>query len=52
METYRAKRITSATTISIRRSSRSAITPARGPKKTAGNKRAMKTPAIAKLAVA
>jgi hypothetical protein len=42
----------SQVTISLRRSSLSAITPAIGPKKTAGSKRAIKTPAIAKLAVA
>ncbi len=35
-----------------RRSKRSAITPAMGPRKTAGRRRAIKTPAIAKLAVA
>ena len=38
--------------IKRRRSNRSAITPAIGPRKTAGRRRAMKTPAIAKFAVA
>ncbi len=38
--------------IKRRRSKRSAITPAIGPRKTAGRRRAIKTPAIAKLAVA
>jgi hypothetical protein len=38
-------------TINLRRSNLSAITPAIGPRKTAGSKRAMKTPAIAKFAV-
>ena len=38
--------------IKRRRSKRSAITPAMGPRKTAGKRRAIKTPAIAKFAVA
>ena len=42
----------STETMRRRRSKRSAITPAMGPRNTAGSKRAMKTPAIAKLAVA
>ena len=42
----------SQTTINLRRSNLSAITPAIGPKKTEGNNRAIKTPAIAKLAFA
>ena len=44
--------MTSTVTIRRRRSKRSAITPAMGPRKTAGRRRAMKTPAIAKFAVA
>ena len=48
---YSAARKISTVTIKRRRSKRSAKTPASGPRNTAGNKRAMKTPAIAKLAV-
>ena len=44
--------MTSTETMRRRRSKRSAITPAMGPRNTAGSKRAMKTPAIAKFAVA
>ena len=42
----------SQTTISFRRSNLSAITPAKGPKITAGNNLTINTPAIAKLALA
>jgi len=42
----------STATMRRRRSKRSAITPASGPRNTAGRRRAIKTPAIAKLAVA
>jgi len=42
----------STETISLRRSKRSAMTPAIGPRNTAGKRRAIKTPAIAKFAVA
>ncbi len=49
---YNAARKISLLTINLRRSSLSAITPAIGPRKTAGSKRAMNTPAIAKFAVA
>jgi hypothetical protein len=46
-----ANRAMSQTTIVQRRSSRSATTPAIGPKTTAGASRRMKTPAIARLAL-
>ena len=42
----------STETMRRRRSKRSAITPAMGPRKTAGKRRAINTPAIAKFAVA
>ena len=44
---YSAVRKMSHTTINLRRSNLSAITPAIGPRKTAGSKREIKTPAIA-----
>ena len=42
----------SQTTINFRRSNLSAITPAKGPKITAGNNLTINTPAIAKFAFA
>jgi len=46
MDMYNAARKMSAVTINLRRSNLSAITPAIGPRKTAGNKRAVKTPKV------